>query len=302
MTLEPVIRHETVAVPGPLRVAGQLRWADAHVTAVPDLAEASVILEVTGSRALDMATQVRVTLGPDRIDVEVPSVISLFGPRVSLRVAIRVPEGSTLDLAAGSGDLWADGTYDTARLRSGSGEVRLEQAGVASLRAGSGGVTVAGDIGVLEVRAGSGDVRVEAAQRATIKAGSGGVDLGRVGSVTLSVGSGRIAVGRVTDLLDVTSGSGDLAIASSAGEVRARSGSGDVVVAVAEEGRIEARSASGRVTIGVPHGTAAHLDVSSSSGRVRTDLEERADATGYERTLAVQARSSSGSITLERAR
>jgi hypothetical protein len=95
-------------------------------------------------------------------------------------------------------------------------------------------------------------------------------------------------------------GSGRLEVGEVHGSVRARSGSGSARLA-AVYGDVDLASGSGAMTIGLPAGVAARLNVTTGSGRVRTDLPVEDTPAPAKETITVKARTGSGDVELFRA-
>ena len=72
---------------------------------------------------------------------------------------------------------------------------------------------------------------------------------------------------------DVKAGSGDVTIGEVSADVGVRTGTGAVSVADARAGRMDLTTGSGGLTIGVHAGVLAELDLSSGSGRARSELD-----------------------------
>jgi len=154
-----------------------------------------------------------------------------------------------------------------------------------SVRTGAGEVTVSGPAGDSDVKTGSGDVDLDAvAGRARVRTGSGAVALAAV--------SGRT---------DIKAGSGDVRVGETDGELHVRTGSGDVAVADARAGTLEIATGSGRLTVAVHQGVGAELDLSSGSGRARTELDLDTVAPAVAPTLRVRGRTGSGDVLVTRA-
>lgn len=187
---------------------------------------------------------------------------------VPLAVTVTAPEGSRLAARTGAGDVTVDGRAGWAAVRTGSGTVRLDAVG-----------------GDADVATGSGDVDLgPISGRARVRTGSGGIRLAATdGPAEVRAGSGDVAVGRV---------SADLGV---------RTGSGDVAVADARAGRIEVTTGSGGLRIGVHPGVRAELDLSSGSGRARSDLDVGSVAPADGAPLRVHGRTGTGDVLVTRA-
>ena len=81
----------------------------------------------------------------------------------------------------------------------------------------------------------------------------------------------------------------------------ARTADGSVRLGEVVRGTVSLRTASGSVEVGIRSGTAAWLDVKSSAGEVRTELESTGDPGGAGDTAEITARTWDGDITVFRA-
>jgi DUF4097 and DUF4098 domain-containing protein YvlB len=242
--------RQVLETPGPVRLHvenGRGRIA----VRVADQVTTDITL--TGPRA----GEVRVTQDGRRIGVHAPKPRNgIFGRADELDIEVVVPLDSDLIARSGSASITASGRLMTARVKSGSGAIVLDQARTVVVDTGS------GDISVAEV---DGDVRV--------RTGSGAVDLGRVaGAASVSTGSGDVCLGQALGTAVVKTGSGDLEVGESTADITSKTGSGDVVVRTARRGRIQVKGASTRLLVGVPAGTPVWTDVSTVSGRVSSTL------------------------------
>ena len=171
----------------------------------------------------------------------------------------------------------------------------------AAIRTGSGAVSGLGDLGALEVKAGSGDVTVGSIRETlVVDTGSGDIGLESAGGAArLHTASGDIRVRRGAGEVTATSASGDISIGEAGESVRAQTASGDIRVDRVATGEANVKTVSGDVAIGVADGIGAYLDLSSLTGRVRSELDET-DGDG-EVPLHVICRSVSGDIRIVRA-
>ena len=235
-------------------------------------------VEITGRDA----DQVTVRQDDDHVSVVGPRQRPGFGGD-RLDVVVTLPTGSRIAVRTGSADIAVTGTVDTARLKSGSGDVRLEAAdGAVLVETGSGDVrldTVRGD---LKVKSGSGDVAVPVAE----------------GGATISTGSGDIRLGRTGGPVVVKTGSGDLEVRAAGGDVAMTTGSGDLVIGRAARGRVTVKAASGDVRLGVPSGVPVWTDISTVSGKIRSDLTGAGRPAEGVDHLEVRAKTVSGDVVL----
>ncbi|HVF05312.1 MAG TPA: DUF4097 family beta strand repeat-containing protein [Frankiaceae bacterium] len=211
-----------------------------------------------------------VELRGDRLVVEVPRRNgAFFGREPAVRVEVRVPHGSGLSFRTASADVTATGRLGEVRGKTASGDVRVTEAAAVRVETASGDLridTVAGDA---ELRSASGDVAVE-------RAG---------GAVAASVVSGDLRVGT----------------AERGGSFSAVSG--DVEVSAILAGDVDLRTVSGDVTLGIAAGARVHVDVTTVSGDLRSEVELSdapvADADGP--LVAVRGRTVSGDLRVRKA-
>lgn len=200
-----------------------------------------------------------------------------------LTVTVRFPNDSDLVTRVGSADVRATGRLATVRVKSGSGEVTIEETTAdAVLQSGSGGVEISRALGDLRIKTGSGSVQVGRAA---------------VGGVIVS-GSGRITVDSAEDETVAKTGSGDVRIANTNSHVALTSGSGDLEVGSVSRGLVKAKTASGSVLVGVPAGIPVWTDISVVTGRVRSNLEGAGEAAEGQDHIEIRATTVSGDVTL----
>ncbi len=125
--------------------------------------------------------------------------------------------------------------------------------------------TASGDIKVSTV---SGDLHARTA--------SGDITISRViGTIDAKTASGDMDVSQVQGTLKFSAASGDVKVKDASGTVNASTASGDVEVEMTKiegNGDMKFTSASGDVTVKVPAGLSAQVDMSTTSGSVKTDF------------------------------
>lgn len=208
----------------------------------------------------------------------------VFGRDARAKVVVTMPAGSTLVAKTGSSDVAARGPLGNASVRIGSGDVSVELVeGEAELQTGS------GDLRAVELR---GDARV--------KTGSGDVVVQRSGAqLVIATGSGDVQVHRADGPLAVKTGSGDVAVGESAEDVSFSTGSGDLRIDVARRGRVTVKGASGDIHLGIPHGTPVWTDITTTSGRIASEIAATGEPAEGQDFVEVRARTASGDITLQ---
>jgi hypothetical protein len=170
-------------------------------------------------------------------------------------------------------------------------------------RTGAGDVRVSGRAGWVGVRTGSGRASIAAVEGdADVNTGSGDVELGPVsGRARLRTGSGSVSVAATGGATEVRTGSGDVRLGEVAGDLQLRTGSGDVEIADARRGSFDLTTGSGGLRIKVHPGVAAELDVSTGSGRARSELEVTGVAPEQSAAIQVRGRTGSGDVLVARA-
>ncbi|MEV6624337.1 DUF4097 family beta strand repeat-containing protein [Amycolatopsis sp. NPDC051106] len=223
-------------------------------------------VDPSGTNPAEAVRQSRIEKLGNRLVVQAPKAWQLRN--VALSVIVRAPAGSHVEVRAGAADVTVTGSAGRVDLLTGSGEVKLDRAdGSATVRTGSGGIKLGPTLGGLQLRSGSG--HVEASSIA--------------GSATLATGTGDVWLGAVS------------------GEVMARTGSGDLSVADAASGTLDLITGSGEVRIGIRGGTAAEVDLTSSGGKVSSELDIADSAPSGGVKLKVRARTGSGNAVVTRA-
>lgn len=257
-------RTHTFSTPQPLTLRVRNPAGEVQITAA-ETTETTVEIVPRGGSGKDGAERTRVELSGDgtRLDVGAPE--SRFGSASRLTMLIRLPIGSSADVRTASAD-----------------------------------VSCRGSLGRLEVATASGDIAADLVQGdATVSSASGDVNLGAVtGSVECKTASGDLRADSIGGGCRSSSASGDVQLGHCAGPVAARTASGDIQVRQAERGSVDVTTMSGDVKIGVRRGTVVWLDLSTLSGRTRSDLEQQDAAPEDSEVLPVTVRTMSGDITL----
>nr|WP_246400770.1 DUF4097 family beta strand repeat-containing protein [Jiangella mangrovi] len=258
------------------------RSGDVVVTAA-DTTEILVELRPAGRDGDDLAQRTLVDFRSGELRIEVPRSTSFLGRSHCVDITVTVPSGSTADVQAGSGDVRLDGRFGAVDGKCGSGDLSVDTCDDVRLTTGSGDVYV-NECAAAGIRTGSGEIRLGAAGGSVdLESGSGGIE------VEQPLGDGR-----------VSAASGDVRVHTVDGRVELKTASGDITVHRAVEGDLRARSASGEVSVGIVAGTAAHLDVSSISGSIRSELDSADAPAESDRTLLLSVSTVSGGVRLRR--
>lgn len=278
----------TFATPSPIEL--RINIASGGVT-VDAAAVTETEVEVEPYKAgrsedVEAAAETTVDFSDGRLLVEGPEKgRKWFGRSGSVRVRVRLPEGSDVRVKTASADLHGSGRFGDTELNTASGDMHVEN--VRSLRA----ECASGDVNCRTV---DGDARVSTA--------SGSVMVERVGgNAEASSASGDARLGEVGGDLRLNTASGDASVDVAHGSVTGKTASGDLRVGRVERGQVNVDGASGDVYLGVASGTAAWLDVTSLSGDVASQLDQSDQPSDGEQTVEIRIRTLSGDVVIARA-
>ncbi|MBM9503231.1 DUF4097 family beta strand repeat-containing protein [Actinacidiphila acididurans] len=210
----------------------------------------------------------------------------LVGPTGSVDVTVDLPAGSHVDVTGDWTQVLGEGRLGEVKVKTSSGDVRLDTTGPLQLKASHGSITVDRVEGMAEITTSSGSLRV------------GLVD----GPAVLKNSHGTTTVGAATGELRVSGANGDIDIARAEDSVTATTAHGTLRVAEVAHGTVQLETSYGAIEIGIREGTAAWLDVSSGSGQVRNALTASETPRESEDTVKVRARTRHGNIDIRRAR
>jgi DUF4097 and DUF4098 domain-containing protein YvlB len=274
--------------PDPIVATVELGVGDLRVTAAD---RPGVLVDVRPSDpALDLdvhaAEQTRVEYTDERLLVRAPKQrgLGLFGKPGSIDVEITLPAGSELRAEAGLAAVQVAGTLGACRIKTGTGDVHLQDTGPLDLSTASGDVTVGTVTGTASVHTASGTLRVAR------------VD----GAATVKNSNGDSLVGEVTGDLRAQAGNGSIVVDRAGADVVATSSNGDVRIGAVTAGSVSLKTAMGDLEVGIPAGTAAHLDLHTQFGNVVNRLDTAAAPLPGEPVADVRARTSYGDIVVRR--
>ena len=198
---------------------------------------------------------------------------------------VNLPTASSLKATTGMGFVHSEGELADTIVRTGMGDIRLDQVGALTAKSGLGDVTVDRAAGEAKVTTSSGSLRLGVlAGTATVKNSNGAVEIDECGrDAHIRAACGDITVGRALTSLSAVSAMGDIRIAE------------------VSDGSVTARAGAGAIDIGVLEGVAAWLEVSARYGSVRNGLAAAAGPEASDSTVEVRARTAGGDITIRRA-
>ena len=231
------------------------------------------------------ADQTGVTYTSGVLTIRTPKS-NLFGRTGTVDVTAELPTGSRIDMTGAWVQVLGEGRLGEVRVKTSSGDVRLDTTGPLQLTASHGSITVDRVEGMAEISTSSGSLRV------------GLVD----GPAVLKNSHGTTTVGAATGELRVSGANGDIEIRRAENSVTATTAHGTLRVGDVARGTVQLETSYGAIEVGVREGTAAWLDVSSGSGQVRNTLTASQAPEETEDSVKVRARTRYGNIDVRRAK
>lgn len=231
------------------------------------------------------ADQTQVTYAKGVLTIRTPKQRYLLGRTGTVDVTVELPTGSRVDATGAWTQVLGDGRLGDVRVKTSSGDVRLETTGPLRLTASHGSITVDHVEGMAEITTSSGSLRV------------GTVD----GPAVLKNTHGTTTVGSVTGHLRVSGANGDIDITRADSSVAATTDHGTLRVGEVACGTVQLETSYGAIEVGIREGTTAWIDGSSDHGQVRKTLTASESHAKNEDTVEVRARTRYGNIDIRRA-
>ncbi len=203
------------------------------------------------------------------------------GMEVWADLAIRVPEGRSLKVELGAGDIDVSDLAGDLALKTRAG--MAEAAGLdgdVKIDVGSGGLAVRDVRGRLDLDTGSGSASLDRFEGSalSIDTGSGPVAVTEVAAeaIDIDTGSGGVTVdGLEAERLSIDTGSGSVRVESAGADAaEIDTGSGRVHLALERmgDGRFEIGTGSGGIVMLVPEDLSARFDIDIGSGGIDVDV------------------------------
>lgn len=262
------------AVTGPIDTEFRLADGRVETTTQNGLATATVTVEPMDSSeaSREAAERTTVEMHGQRLTVKAPDIGTTGwlrgrrGPRIIITATL--PAESSVELRSASADATLHGVYGEVAVHTASGDAFVE--------------TITGNL--------------------TVNAASGDVKAGHVaGDLKVTSASGDLHAEQVDGSMTVHTASGDVEIGAVGNGGKANTASGDITITKVIRGHARINSASGDIEVGVGAGTGVYMDISSMSGRARSDLSTSSTpATTNEPDVTLHLRSLSGDITVKR--
>jgi DUF4097 and DUF4098 domain-containing protein YvlB len=240
----------------------------------------------------ELANGVRIRVVVDESDAKRWDGKARVVPRADLR--LRVPAGVKLAFTLGSGDIRTSGPIAASRLKSGYGDVRVDEAeGDLVLESSSGKIELGRLTGArtLDARSSYGDVSARSVEADSIRLHSSSGDVvledAQAKSVEADSGYGDVKMTRVGGELDVRTSSGDVRAEELRGSrAKLASGYGTVVLA-GMRGELTAATSSGNIRVSELEG---ECFAESGYGDVRVEGKlARFEGTSNSGSVAVRA-------------
>lgn len=274
--------------PEPISVEIELFVGDCRVVA-GDRSDTVVDVrpsDLGNDQDVKVAEQTRVDYTAGRLLVRAPKqrTLSLFGKPGSIEVTIEVPAGSDVRGTTAVGTIQGQGDLGRCRLKTGAGDIRLDDTAGLEAETGIGAVEAGHVAGDLDVNTASGRVRIAE------------VD----GTAVVKNSNGPCWVGRAAGDLRASTANGDISVDSAAGGVTANTANGDVRIGELVRGVTSLKTGLGSVEFGIRTGTAARLDLHTGFGRVLNQLDATDGPGDSTDTAEITARTGYGDIVVRR--
>jgi hypothetical protein len=278
----------TFETPQPVAVTIDLSLGDARIIATD---RTDTVVDVRPSDAanpadVQAAEQTHVEYAAGRLLVKAPKQrgLGLFSKPGSTDVTIELPSGSQLHGDAAAAAFRCAGRLGECRVKTATGDIRLDQAGRLDLKTSTGDISVAQAGGNAEVT------------------GAGQVHIGRIdGTATIKNLNGDTRIGTVSGDARLNSANGSIVVDHAQAGVTASTANGDIRIGEVVRGTVALKTAYGELEVGIRYGCAAWLDVSTQFGTVRNELNTAEDPGPSGDTVRVRARTSYGDIVIRRA-
>jgi hypothetical protein len=205
--------------------------------------------------------------GGTRLLVHAPEQRFRLRGRGDVRVQLTVPAGSSLAARVAAADVHAPIPLSDVTVQAAAGDVR-----------------VATVDGLLEVSSAAGDVEAGDVQ----------------GAARVTTASGDVRLGAIAGPAQVRTVSGDVWVRRSVADLTTRSVSGDVMVTDLVGGAVSVSTTSGEVDLTIAPGKQVHLDISTVTGELRSELQDDGGRAGSEVDIDLRCRSVSGGVRLRR--
>lgn len=229
-------------------------------------------------------------------------IASLIGPRGSVSVTIGLPAGSHVKVRSLS-DITTAGPLGEAILHSSIGDIQVAEASRLQARAAIGSVTAGRVAGPAEVTTSTGAIRIGAVEGpATLESPNGSITVDEAGgALRVKSANSAITIGEAAGVVQLKSANSAVTIGRSLAGITARTAWGRVRIDEVVSGAVHLETGRGDVSIGIAEGTAAWLDLHSTSGVVRSDLDAASGPAASDTVAEIRVHTDRGDIDIHRA-
>ncbi|MFI5527321.1 DUF4097 family beta strand repeat-containing protein [Kitasatospora sp. NPDC051853] len=230
--------------------------------------------------------QAEVTFVNGVLTVKTPKFRNTLRKPGTVDITVELPTGSAVDVTGAWAQVLGEGRLGEVRVKTSTGDTRLDTTGPLRLTASHGSITVERVDGTAEITTSTGSLRVGSVSGPAVLKNSHGTT-----SVELAGGD-----------LRVSGANGDIDVRRAEGSVTATTAHGTIRVGEVVRGTAQLETNYGAIEVGIRQGTAAWLDVNSGAGQVRNMLTSSEAPAETEETVKVHARTRYGNIDVLRAR
>jgi DUF4097 and DUF4098 domain-containing protein YvlB len=236
-------------------------------------------------RDVEIVRRTEVSFEDGTLSIRSPKSLRSFKPRGSIEVIVQLPTDSSVKAATATGSFRATGVLGSCRIDTAAAEIAIERARTAKISKAAGEVTIG-----------------EVAEDASIESATGDIRIERIGgNAKIDNANGDARIGSIDGDLKLTGASGDVLVRRSGGSVSASTAFGAVRLLSVARGRVKVDSARGDIEIGIAEGSAAWLNLNTTFGRARSELDAADTPDEQEQTVEVSASTAFGDITVRRA-
>jgi DUF4097 and DUF4098 domain-containing protein YvlB len=238
---------------------------------------------------VEAARKTVVDLANGTLSIRMPKPGGIAAPVIgwkrsgSVDVIVELPEGSSLRADTGVADFRCDGRLGDVDVRTGVGNVRLDETGAIRVHSGT---------GRFALEEASGNAEIVTAGEMTIGAVSGDAEVKNI--------NGKTWIGRVGGDVKVKSANGDVTIDDAGGDVTVKTANGSIRLGQVARGSATIETAAGGLEIGIREGTAAWIDANTRFGRIHNSLSPADDPDQSAETVQVRARTAFGDVLITR--
>lgn len=277
--------------PQPIVLSIELSRGIVHVIASDRSDTVVAVNPSDGSRPADVEAvrKTVVDLVNGTLSIRMPKPGGIAAPVIgwkrsgSIDLVVELPEGSSLRADTGVADFRCDGRLGDVEVRTGAGNVRLDQTGALRMHSGAGRFTL---------EEASGRAEIVTAGDMTIGAVAGDAEVKNL--------NGKIWIGRIAGDAKVKSANGDITIDDAGGDVMVKTANGAIRLGQLARGLATIETAAGGLEIGIKEGTAAWIDAITRFGRIHNNLSPADDSGQSAETVQVRARTAFGDVLITR--